>query len=55
MQAAIVLPPREPQLVRDSPLWRRTGILPEPSVTPYNDPVGELVVGMMTLPRKPRR
>lgn len=54
MQAAIVLPPREPTYVRLSPLWTRTDILPEPAPNAHRDPVGELVVGMLTL-RKPRR
>ena len=52
MNATPVVPERFPTYVHLSPLWTRTGVLPEPSVTPYDDPVGELVVGMMTMPRR---
>ena len=56
MRASIVLPPQEPTYTRLRPeRWTRPGILPAPPPVVVRDPVGELVVGMMTLHRKPPR
>ena len=40
VKATIVLPAREPTLVRLSPLWERD-LIPEPHGTLYDDPVGD--------------